>query len=306
MKVVGHVDQLHRSRCYQASGDLSCTTCHDPHAPPRTKDRLDYYRAICLGCHDEASCRLEPGRRKKESPEDDCVSCHMPTVPTEIRHLAFTHHRIGIHPRLAEAPETKPRSPQPGVLEPFHDLSRFDDLDRKRSLGMAYAELATSQRDPALTAAYDRRAAELLRPLVGRGLREAAVEYILYMIENRNEYGPDVVHAEKSLSLPCDSIHFRCEALYAVARARCSRGRYEEAHGLLKELVRLRRDHRDWLLLAACEEGRGDQAAAVQALETALRINTAQPALHKTLAEYYRRQGNVDRANWHSQRAVAP
>ncbi len=35
MTVTGHVEQMHLSRCYQASDTFSCLTCHDPHAEPR-------------------------------------------------------------------------------------------------------------------------------------------------------------------------------------------------------------------------------------------------------------------------------
>lgn len=38
MTVVGHVEQLHLSRCYQASNSLTCVTCHDPHAEPRPEE----------------------------------------------------------------------------------------------------------------------------------------------------------------------------------------------------------------------------------------------------------------------------
>ena len=31
LKVAGHVEQLHQSRCYQGTKTLTCTTCHEPH-----------------------------------------------------------------------------------------------------------------------------------------------------------------------------------------------------------------------------------------------------------------------------------
>jgi len=58
MKVVGHVEQMHQSRCSRASEDLTCTTCHDPHSrngPAQTRQQT---RKVCLNCHGEAGCRL--------------------------------------------------------------------------------------------------------------------------------------------------------------------------------------------------------------------------------------------------------
>ena len=37
------------------------------------------------------------GPWKRESAGNRCVECHMPSSPTEVPHVAFTHHRIGIH-----------------------------------------------------------------------------------------------------------------------------------------------------------------------------------------------------------------
>src|SRR5437764_1144006 len=45
MTVTGHVEQMHRSRCYQRSDTLSCRTCHNPHGEPEARERVAYYRA---------------------------------------------------------------------------------------------------------------------------------------------------------------------------------------------------------------------------------------------------------------------
>src|SRR5205823_426090 len=101
MTVVGHVEQLHLSKCYKGSKTLTCVTCHDPHGEPRPEDRVEYYRTACLSCHQPQHCKVSEERRRKESPENDCAKCHMPRSPTEIPHLAFSHHRIGVHDKPA-------------------------------------------------------------------------------------------------------------------------------------------------------------------------------------------------------------
>ncbi len=80
------------SRCFRASGTLSCLTCHDPHqdAFPSTNA---LYSTRCLGCH---ATDLKPvkacGRRENEN----CVPCHMKQASLG-PYLRFTDHRIRVY-----------------------------------------------------------------------------------------------------------------------------------------------------------------------------------------------------------------
>lgn len=304
MKVVGHVDQMQRSRCYQESAELTCLTCHNPHHTPRPQERTDYYRAACLLCHEEQACRVDPHHRLKESPANDCVQCHMPSVATEIQHHAFTHHRIGIH--TAQRKEAAPAQQRAGVLQPVHDLARLSAFDQQRALGMAYAELAGLQKDAALTRTYDERAGALLRPLVDPRRPDGALDFVLYLLDRERDPDRALPRAEQALADPHLPIHFRCDGLHDVAQARLKQGRPAEAIGLLRQLIRLRRQHRDWLLLAASEEACGNLPGGIAALEAAVRINTRQPQTHHLLAQYYQRKGDPQKAAWHQERAGAP
>src|SRR4029077_7469854 len=51
MTVVGHIEQLRQSACYQKSKELSCLNCHDPHTSQKPKDSIAFYRRKCLDCH---------------------------------------------------------------------------------------------------------------------------------------------------------------------------------------------------------------------------------------------------------------
>ena len=83
------------SKCYRASRNLHCITCHDPHVESSAARALDNYRSECLGCHTERSCRLEPTKRLATNPPDDCLTCHMPKrTVTTIAHAALTDHSI--------------------------------------------------------------------------------------------------------------------------------------------------------------------------------------------------------------------
>lgn len=71
------VGLLKRSRCYQSSANMSCSTCHDVHAPERAPAS---YAARCLNCHRIQSCGMEKELGPKIA--DKCIDCHMPVEQT--------------------------------------------------------------------------------------------------------------------------------------------------------------------------------------------------------------------------------
>ena len=75
-----HGDQvglLKKSRCYLSSPNMSCSTCHDVHAPEKPAAS---YSARCLTCHRVESC----GESKTIGPSiaNNCIDCHMPVQST--------------------------------------------------------------------------------------------------------------------------------------------------------------------------------------------------------------------------------
>jgi len=115
VSVNGHAGALADSRCKQTSADkLWCGTCHNPHQPTAS------YAAVCKTCHTQ--------------PHDanDCVPCHMPKSRAyDGGHTVFTDHSIST------------KAPRPFT-------SYFGRQPSPRNLGLAYVEMATKQRDPAL------------------------------------------------------------------------------------------------------------------------------------------------------------
>lgn len=71
------VGLLERSRCFQGSAAMTCSTCHEVHAPERAAAA---YSAKCLGCHAWRSCGASKTRGR--AIERDCVRCHMPMQRT--------------------------------------------------------------------------------------------------------------------------------------------------------------------------------------------------------------------------------
>lgn len=76
-EIAGSAYRLMKSLCFQNSGTLTCTTCHNPHF------ERDYI-AMCQSCHESEHSR-----------SGDCISCHMPKRRTEdVIHAVMTDHYI--------------------------------------------------------------------------------------------------------------------------------------------------------------------------------------------------------------------
>jgi len=129
LKATSYVEKLAASRCKVASGNrMWCGTCHDPHRVPAAADRVSWYRAACLGCHQPAECKRG----------NDCVSCHMPKGQVAaVGHGVLTDHSI---PRIPSQAVAQSRS--------LWKLQPFSPADAgQRELGLAYAETAARTGD---------------------------------------------------------------------------------------------------------------------------------------------------------------
>jgi predicted CXXCH cytochrome family protein len=304
MTVVGHVEQMHLSRCYQASGTLTCITCHDPHHEPRPKARDGYYKSLCLSCHQSDACKVEPRRLREESPQNHCVQCHMPRSPTEIPHLAFTHHRIGIHAKPMAPGDPDHEHGGFGVLKPFLDLSRVQGVDEKRSLGLGYLEAANRHKDEHVAMRYRELSLSLLTEARAAGLRDGPLDASLARLRFDMELDDGVLElAESALALGGLDGQDNCNALFLIADQLARQGRRGEAIPYLEKLGRLRRHSTQWLLRADCERAVGSPAA-LHALLTAVRINPRLWQVHRSLADHYQRAGDGERATWHERRAT--
>jgi predicted CXXCH cytochrome family protein len=310
MTVVGHVQQMHLSRCYQATNTFSCLTCHDPHGEPAPQDRTAHYKSVCLTCHSLESCTVSSARRKTESPENDCVHCHMPRSATDIPHLAFTHHRVGIHNRpppgneAGPAPEVGEPAGDAPELQPCLPLPALSEVDRKLALGQAYRTLSIHGKPSVHTPVYERRALDLLAAVRDAGLQDPDLEGALAQLRFDSGVGDPLIHAERALAFPNLSGQSRCDALFVKALMVAEDGKHAEAIGLLRELTHVRREVFDWLYLSNNLHAVGDDRGRLEALAAAIRINPRQWDVHRFLAKHYRELGDAERAAWHERRAV--
>jgi len=102
---------LERSRCFQSSPAMTCSFCHDPHAPERPAAR---YSDRCIACHQPQKC----GLYAKLGPQiaANCVDCHMPVQVSSSLVFDNEETRVGARVRnhwIRVHPEEKrgPRSP---------------------------------------------------------------------------------------------------------------------------------------------------------------------------------------------------
>jgi predicted CXXCH cytochrome family protein len=305
MTVVGHVEQMHHSRCYQNSTEFSCVTCHSPHGETEAKSRVAHYKSICLKCHQEENCKVAPARRTRESAENDCVHCHMPQSKTDIPHLAFTHHRVGIHDAKAADEAGSPGDAGGlGTLAPILDLEGVSRLDKKLSLGLAYLEASNRQGYAKWLKRFEGEALSLLTEVKASGLQDGMVDSGLARVRYRLNLPEVAEYAEAALRDPELSAEFRCYSLFILADQYHRQGRDLEAIPLLKQLGELRRDAPQWLLRAECERAIGNQAAMEESLQAAVRIDPRLWHVHQALAEIYQNKGDAQRAAFHAKRAV--
>lgn len=96
------VPLLESSRCFRFSTTMTCSTCHDVHAPQRDAAS---FSARCLTCHKVESCRLFP--KRGHAIDTGCIDCHMPLQETgkivsevdgSVIRPMVRNHRIAIYP----------------------------------------------------------------------------------------------------------------------------------------------------------------------------------------------------------------
>ncbi|HUS05563.1 MAG TPA: multiheme c-type cytochrome [Bryobacteraceae bacterium] len=89
------VGLLKSSRCFQRSGSMTCSTCHDVHRVERDPATLS---ARCGACHDIQACPIAAARGEKARAQ--CVDCHMPLQQSKtIAVQAYRTHRIAVYTR---------------------------------------------------------------------------------------------------------------------------------------------------------------------------------------------------------------
>lgn len=295
MTVVGHAEQLHYSRCYTHSETLTCTTCHGMHSRSSPIVGLQSFRSVCLQCHQEESCSENRATRVRDA-ENDCIRCHMPQVPTEIPHVAFTQHRIGVH-RKAQGSGAHGEEASASYLATVQDVSHLSAIDRQRNLGLAWHQLARRSHSKSEHDEMAFRSEQMLQDAYEQGVRDPAVTAALAEIAWRSG---NVAVAEKrsretlaAVSTPAEE---RMLALGILGELRFRQNKSDEALPIFKELTTHWRDPRHWYFLGLCQQNRGDTEAAIQALERSFEIAPLEVGAPAALNLLYRMRGDAELA----------
>lgn len=174
---VEHYYSMTLSKCYRASNQkLSCISCHDPHVQPAPAEEPAYFRAKCLACHTNQSCKMTLSARMSKQPANDCVGCHMPKRDIQgISHSTATNHRI-----LARPDEPFPDVAFHQATSAMPDLINLDPAPGKEAASLpdltlmeAYGELAAQK--PQYASLYLEVLARLEKSAPDNALVQAAV-----------------------------------------------------------------------------------------------------------------------------------
>lgn len=298
MTVGGHFEQMHESRCYPQTETMSCTTCHNPHSPPESAHRVEYFRQICLSCHQaDGGCQLAEQPRLKRSPQNDCVACHMPRTETDIPHFSFTHHRIGLQ-HVTEPEDDDAARRHLIRLKPFGDVSDVAERDLERALGIAYVHFSRRVGGP-YREEYLQRGLDLLLRVDAANVRDADVLEGLAHVYWNQESRECLPLAAAALESPDCSPETRIHALIVLGDAHFQIGNLAAARDTFAEMTTLRRFDSDWQMLGICLAQENDQEGAIQAFRKAVAIRPDRAELHDLLSAAYDRAGQTDLAEKH-------
>jgi Tfp pilus assembly protein PilF len=293
-KAVGHVEQMHQSRCYRASnGQLGCASCHDPHRQPAPAERGAFYRGRCLQCHAEKPCTLPAAVRREQSPEDSCVQCHMPRFPSSnIAHTAVTDHRVPRRTAAEERPTASPKLAETTLVNFFQKELDPQDAGAPRDLGVALMQLA---RQPGRAqAAQVRQAVPLLETAVKTFPQDAeaweAHGLALALLGRDREA---LAAWEKALKLAPE----RETTLALAAQALEQQGHNGAALNYARRLVAVNPwNDRARAKLAHLLGSQGDWPGALQECEAAVAVNPAGTEARRERIVCYLRLGDRQRA----------
>ncbi len=272
MKVVGHVEQMRLSRCYQADQRMSCLTCHDPHSERPPSEMKAIYRGKCLTCHTDQSCKAPVETRRAPQVQDDCIQCHMPRSPTDIPHFAFTHHRIGIHKPEPEAPS---EATEELVLIP--GSSNVNALEELRNRGLGYLQYSDAAPELSLVMPLRGKALDLLRQVQQKKLKDPEVDAALARLLWRKDPQQMIRHAKTIIAAKDSSPEAFTTACFTLGATYYEMDRPAEALPWLERAVTLQPTADVWVMLSDCRNFLGDRTAALDAARRACELAPDRP-----------------------------
>jgi Flp pilus assembly protein TadD len=291
----GQGDRLLLSRCFRESGGaIDCLTCHDPHVSVYAKDRAaGGYRKACLTCHASRPCSMAEADRRRSSPADDCVSCHMRrNEPADQRFTIFTDHWIRRRPSPPAPPKETHRASLDlvPIFGTAHDA--YGGAEPGINLARAYIVKRTSSLEGAAIAWS--RPESLLRAAVARFPGSAEGWFLLGKTAlGRGDTAEAIGDLREALARDPRHHHARAN----LADLLLSMGRAPEAEPLLRESVAEAPSDPSGpsdLSRALVLTGREDEARGI--LESAIVEHPDNPTLLANLGFLHARAGRHEEA----------
>lgn len=304
IRVAGHVEQLHKSACYQNTATLTCVSCHQPHEDLQPVERLAQHRQVCINCHQQQTCRMPIADRDSKN-DNNCIDCHMPRSPTEVTHVALTHHRIGIHsgPEPASLTSTKDTTNSKSSaarLIPLQPLKHLSEVDRNRSLGLAHLALVRMNGKSTEQMPDLEHAAGLLRQAYESGIRDP--ETLIALAAIARDFGQDargIALAEQAIESKGLRLRDRMAAFDILAELHFRNRRPQQSADYLKQITPDNRSPMRWFLLGTIEGP--DSTIGRDALRKAVETAPDNVGYRRALIKALEQQGLNDEAERHRQ-----
>ncbi len=225
--MASHADRMKQSKCYLASGKLTCTTCHNPHLSVK-QTQTELFNSKCIVCHTKNnSCKAPKTVRDKVS--DNCFQCHMPESETlDIPHVTIHDHKI--------------QKPQQKTQNKESSFSHLECLTQHNASHLTMAEgylmmyEAFVQKNILLDSAWFHLS--LTDEKKSKRYIHALIQYYFW----KNDF-------ENIISTSSDMQATDCNAwtAYRIGEAYYQKGNFEKALSYLNRAVSLKKEEPDFL-----------------------------------------------------------
>ena len=298
MRLVGHVEQMHASKCYTNSETLTCVTCHDPHDPPVHANAIEYYRKKCFQCHENDDCG-QPHDSRISTNQNDCSACHMPRGDTNVSHFALHDHRIAVHKESADRSVTNAAD-----FAPILSLDHLTKTQRDRARALAKYELHRRHGGNPNFANFQTEAIGELIQLKQAGKSDSDVDAALaWMAAAQGQSGIAESLAVEVVKRDLGEPMAKIVATNVLARLAFQKREFNTAARLYQALEQYHRDGQDAYFLGLSEQNTRNTIGAINALKRSIEIEPSQAGAHVALAAIYSSQGKLDEAKKHGEMA---
>lgn len=315
LEIVGHVEQLRSSPCFQNSETLSCLSCHNPHhdldgkgtEAIKTARRSTVFEAsfkACIQCHEPNDCG-EVVAGHWDNTAETCVSCHMPRGTTKIPHLALTNHRVGLHTSSVNQVAVGETNDRPGLIALTSEAACSEGQSVHAKIIALAQSLESSEREPVeIDDTFERQIIDLRDTAVSSpGSVDNDLAAALAVFASKHSQLDSAVRlATGIINDESGATPARVTALKILRDFAKLRRNSELAIRVYTELVAARPNATDSFELGrllATSGGTGSLATAIQMFELSVRFAPAHEQTHRILAELYAQSGDDESAQRH-------